>query len=195
VREAVAVARNDPSYGLQIVAYFIPKHGKTPSGKILKEYLKARLPEYMLPAHCLRLAAFPLTPNGKVDRKALPASAACECTTESGAAMPSSALETKVASIWRSLLKLDRIGVDDNFFDLGGHSLLAVQLEAHLKRDIDDNLKLIHIFQYPTIRSLTAYIEKCASPDVGMSATYQSKRLTLSKQRRSRINFKGQAGD
>ena len=91
----------------------------------LREYLKAMLPEYMVPAHFVALDALPLTPNGKLDRKALPAPDAN--TLQEGFVVPCSELEVQVAAIWADVLKLERVGMNDNFFELGGHSLLAVQ--------------------------------------------------------------------
>src|SRR6185437_10395013 len=122
VRSAFVDAQDDPTGGKRLVAYVVVDGEDSLALKELRERLAARLPDYMLPAAFVTLAALPLTPNGKVDRKALPA--------------PSNPLEESLAKIWMEVLKIERVGVNDNFFDIGGHSLLATQVVSRLSKDL-----------------------------------------------------------
>ncbi|WP_420231956.1 non-ribosomal peptide synthase/polyketide synthase [Pseudomonas sp. ABY48] len=134
IREAVVVPQQGPG-GLQLVAYLIVAHPEAVEPAALREALKAQLapllPDYMMPVHWLLLERFPLTPNGKLDRKALPLPDAEQLLRAYVA--PEGALEQGIADIWQDVLKLERVGRDDNFFELGGHSLLATQATARLQ--------------------------------------------------------------
>ena len=135
VARAVAMVREDRAGDARLVAYVVLAPGALLDEAALRAHLKGSLPEYMVPAHILALAAIPLTPNGKVDRKALPAPDAMR----GGAAAAShselaGATQRPLAGVWRELLGLARVGANDNFFDLGGHSLLAMQAIARMER-------------------------------------------------------------
>ncbi|MFL7963585.1 non-ribosomal peptide synthase/polyketide synthase [Pseudomonas kielensis] len=136
IREAVVVPQPGPG-GLQLVAYLVATDPETAEPTALREALKAQLapllPDYMMPAHWLLLERFPLTPNGKLDRKALPLPDAQQLLRAYVA--PQGALEQGIADIWQDVLKLERVGRDDNFFELGGHSLLATQATARLQME------------------------------------------------------------
>src|SRR5690606_12784988 len=132
VRQAVVLAREDTQGDKRLVAYVIPDGGGVDTGA-LKQHLAERLPDYMLPAAIVPMAAFPQTPNKKLDRNALPAPEQQQKAPLGERERPSSEHEPLIADLWRELLKLPAVGVDDNFFDLGGHSLLTVQLLGRLK--------------------------------------------------------------
>src|SRR5262249_34432151 len=132
VREAVALARKDDEGGERLVAYYT---GEEIGTEALRAHLTSRLPEYMVPSAYVRLEALPLTSNGKLDRKALPAPEGQDRVTR-GYESPVGETETRLARIWADLLKLERVGRHDNFFELGGHSLLVTMLLARVKREM-----------------------------------------------------------
>ena len=139
---------NDPQWGRRIRA-LVPE---------LRAGLRARLPEYMLPSAFVVLESFPVTPNGKVDRQALPA------PDTSGArdrayAPPRSALEEALAGIWQEVLGVERVGIHDSFFDLGGHSLLATQLVARI-RVLRVEVPVRQVFQTPTVAGLAEFVTR-----------------------------------
>jgi thioester reductase-like protein len=117
----------------------------------LRQYLQAKLPEYMVPSAFVFLKSLPLTPNGKVDRKALPAPTTQQAQRDSQLELPSTFEEKLIADLWREILSLDQIGIHDNFFDLGGHSLRAAELLFKLKKEFEIDLALIHLFLSPTV--------------------------------------------
>ena len=123
MREAVVLAREDQPGDKRLVAYVIPAHAALQIAALRSE-LAAALPDYMVPAAFVQLAAFPLTPNGKLDRNALPAPDAAAVPARTYEA-PQGEIEETLAAIWAEVLRLDRVGRQDNFFALGGHSLLA----------------------------------------------------------------------
>ncbi|HEU4459261.1 MAG TPA: MupA/Atu3671 family FMN-dependent luciferase-like monooxygenase [Methylibium sp.] len=172
VLETVVVAREDTPGDTRIVAYVTAAQGQSPKAAELREHLKVGLPDFMLPSHFVTLAALPQTPNGKIDRKALPAPEADRAAVAQEAAAyvaPTGDLEETIASIWRDVLKLDEVGTRSNFFDLGGHSLLAVQTHRRLKEALQRELSITDIFRFPTIAGLSAYLSQ-AGADEGAAA-------------------------
>lgn len=134
VAEVVVVARDDGRGSQRLVAYVVAKGAEPPGAGALRVHLRATLPDYMLPSAFVMLERLPRTPNGKVDRRALPAPEPARVREDASFRAPSSPTEQVVAEIWRELLELERVSVYDNFFDLGGHSLLAVEALARLER-------------------------------------------------------------
>src|SRR5262249_4303705 len=128
VREAVVNARADRAGGPGLVAYLVPCETGAISGAELRQYLQERLPEYMVPAHLIFLEALPLSPNGKIDRKALPAPDRRRPELGQAYRAPGTELERFLADLWRDILHLDRVGIHDQFFELGGDSLLGAAL-------------------------------------------------------------------
>jgi amino acid adenylation domain-containing protein len=127
--------------------------GGAPSSLELREHLRQRLPDFMVPSAFVALAALPLSPNGKVDRSALPAPALTR--TDSGAnAQPRNQVERTIAEIWREALQLETIGIHDNFFDLGGHSLLAVHVHGRIQEQLGREFPMLELFRHPTISTL-----------------------------------------
>ncbi|RKH54683.1 MupA/Atu3671 family FMN-dependent luciferase-like monooxygenase, partial [Corallococcus llansteffanensis] len=153
VREAVVVAREDVPGDVRLVAYVVARTGMTVEGNALREAVGRRLPEYMVPSVVVELQVLPLTPNGKVDRKALPAPTATRATRAAYVA-PEGQLEEQIAEVWRKVLRVEQVGVHDNFFDLGGHSLLMVQAHAQLKAVLGQDLPLLKLLEHPTISAL-----------------------------------------
>jgi len=152
VREAVVVAQKD-SGDKHLVAYLVPRNGNLRTEEV-REFLQTRLPEYMMPSVFMTLEALPLSPVGKVDRRALPAPSEIERKIEKGFVAPVDELELKLTRIWEQVLRVNPIGTDENFFELGGHSLLAVKLFAEIEKNFGKNLPLATLFQAPTVRQL-----------------------------------------
>ncbi|WHS58674.1 non-ribosomal peptide synthase/polyketide synthase [Pseudomonas sp. G2-4] len=160
IREAVVVPQQGPA-GTQLVAYLIATQPEAAEPAALRDALKSRLeallPDYMIPSHWLLLERFPLTPNGKLDRKALPQPDASQLLRAYVA--PQGALEQRIADIWQDVLKLERVGRDDNFFELGGHSLLATQATARLQMEQGAAVPLELLF---STASLAEYADQLA---------------------------------
>ncbi|MGA9380778.1 MAG: amino acid adenylation domain-containing protein, partial [Phormidium sp.] len=158
VQSSVVIARVDNSREKRLVAYLVSDSEVTPTTSELREYLKAKLPEYMIPSAFVFLLTLPLTPNGKIDRRALKAPS--ESDRSDCYISPRNSLELKLAQIWSRILKLDYVGIKDNFFALGGHSLLVPYLVAQIKEHFDRNLPLATLFQNPTIEQLAIVLQK-----------------------------------
>jgi amino acid adenylation domain-containing protein len=163
VREAAVVARHDPgTSSRRLVAYVVTRGGAVSAAE-LRSQVRERLPEYMVPSAFHFLEALPLTPSGKVNRRALPDLEAAE--EGGGCVPPRTPLEEKVAGIWRQVLGVERVGVHDSFFDLGGHSLLAVRLLTRIRRQLGRDLPLASLFASPTIAGLAALIDRQETPE------------------------------
>ena len=161
VREAVVIPREDTPGDVRLVAYVIAADvAAEPTARELKDYLRERLPEAMVPSHFIALEQFPLTPNKKIDRKALPApmSFVSKVVAGKSGSAPASDLEAKVLGVWQEVLQLPDIGIDDNFFDLGGHSLLAVKVHRRLNETLDRPLVITDLFRFPTVKALAEYL-------------------------------------
>jgi hypothetical protein len=161
IRDCVVVAQDDET-GKRIVAYLVwAPDEEEKSNTELRQYLKERLPEYMVPAVFVGLEQLPLTTSGKVDRKALPAPSITS-PAESYAG-PRSEIESLLVGIWSEVLKVSTIGIHDNFFELGGHSLLATQVISRLHEVLGLNLQVRQIFETPTIAELAARLSQLQS--------------------------------
>jgi amino acid adenylation domain-containing protein len=135
----------------------------------IREHLRERLPEYMVPASFTWLDALPLTANGKLDRRALPAPE-FEAVDPTQLREPRTATEREVAEVWVALLGLERIGVDEDFFELGGHSLLAAQLAARLRTRLQRPLSVRAVFEHSSVSALAAFLDGAQDPGVGTAA-------------------------
>jgi amino acid adenylation domain-containing protein/non-ribosomal peptide synthase protein (TIGR01720 family) len=155
VRDAVVVAREDAPGVKRLVAYWLPSGDDATLAGELRDFLKQRLPDYMLPSAFVKLNHFPLTPSGKVDRRALPAPDQDRPALESVYVGPRTEAEATLAGIWAQVLGVRQVGVRDNFFELGGDSILSIQVIARAARA---GLRLTprQFFQYPTIEGLAA---------------------------------------
>lgn len=159
VRQSVVLAREDTPGLIQLVAYLTT--GKPVSNAELKTHLAASLPDYMMPAHFVMLDTFPLTPNKKVDRKALPAPQHAAPQAAVAPTAPDAPVSQKIAAIWSRILGVPNIGARDNFFDLGGHSLLAVQAHREIRKELDvARLSITDIFRFPVLGALAKTIEE-----------------------------------
>ena len=169
VRDAVVIAREDTPGDVRLVAYVIPAEGDAAAwnaasaeeAKTLREWLRERLPDAMVPSHYVALDAFPQTPNKKIDRKALPAPVEARPAAASAGASdsaPGSDVEKSIIEIWREVLQVERVGTEDNFFDLGGHSLLAVKAHRRLTQVLPRKISITDLFRFPTVRALAEYV-------------------------------------
>ena len=159
IREVVVIAREDAPGDKHLVAYFVarqPNHNPSE----LREFVKEQLPDYMLPSLFVELDALPLTSNGKIDRKALPAPDRSQREPRQQYHPPQSQIERTVAMVWQDVLKVEQVGVHDNFFDLGGHSLLMAQAHHQLQTIFQQELPLIKLLEHPTISELAKYLSQ-----------------------------------
>ncbi|MBS1808497.1 MAG: amino acid adenylation domain-containing protein [Acidobacteria bacterium] len=154
VRECVVTAREDVPGDQRLVAYYLTEQNALSDSNALRQHLKQKLPDYMLPSAFVRLDAFPLSPNGKLDRRQLPAPEKVTQRYAEASIPPANEIESRLAAIWEQALRLQTIGVTDNFFDLGGHSLLAVRIFRAIEEKFGKKLPLATLFQFPTIRQL-----------------------------------------
>ena len=160
VRESVVLAREDSSGDKRLVAYLVLEPDSDVTPKSLRSHLRSRLPEYMLPSAFVRLEAFPLTPNGKIDRVALPAPDPANTLHEELSEDPPTRTQQRVIEILAALLGHEKIGLRDDFFLLGGHSLLAAQLIARVRETFRVELALRMVFDAPTVVALAEEIER-----------------------------------
>lgn len=176
VRESVIVVRDDAPTNSKsdgepeikaseqdrerrLIAYVVPANDK-PAARELKSFLAHWLPDYMVPAIFVWLDELPVLPNGKIARRALPPPAELNARDGATATQPRTEVEVLIGQIWQKILRLDGVGVDDNFFDLGGHSLLAAQVAAKMRAVFDKPVALRDLFEAPTIAGLAARMEK-----------------------------------
>jgi amino acid adenylation domain-containing protein len=160
VKQAVVQVKVHGDGDVRLVGYVVPHAAGGLDAAGLQALLGARLPPYMVPRQIALLPSFPLTPNGKIDRKALPDH---ESPASGDAAAPvreMSGLEATLVGLWRELLRVERVGPDDNFFDLGGHSMLAARLVARLRERLGAQVPMRTVFESPTVAALAAAIGK-----------------------------------
>jgi acyl-coenzyme A synthetase/AMP-(fatty) acid ligase len=188
VRETVVVAREDTPGNHVIVAYVVPAGSLDID--VLREALRETLPEYMVPSTFVSLDALPLSPNGKINRLALPAPQALAKKSKKPFVPPQNELEETLADLWKEALGIESVGVDDNFFDIGGHSLLVVRLHRTIAGVVDSPVTLTDLYRFPTIRSLCEHL---ASGGAGADARIdqsvdraRKRRETMQARRRRR---------
>ncbi|MDQ7758657.1 amino acid adenylation domain-containing protein [Xanthomonas sontii] len=165
VRDAIVDARNDVHGQKRLVAYASAQQGKTLTAAALRGELAQALPDYMLPSSYVVMERFPLTPNGKIDRKALPAPEAAD-QAASEYLPPQGDIEQVVANIWQQLLGLARVGRNDHFFELGGHSLLAAQVISRLRQMLSVEVQLREIFARPILSDFATAVETARSASI-----------------------------
>jgi amino acid adenylation domain-containing protein len=170
VRETVVVAREDRPSEKRLVAYVVSRKEQTCTTSELRHFLKQKLPEHMVPSAFVLLDILPLTPNGKVDRKALPAPDQSRPEMEEGYVLPRTPVEELLTGIWAEVLKLEKIGIHNNFFDLGGHSLLATQVVSRIRESLQVELPLRVLFEKPTVIGLAEQIEETRRKAQGAQA-------------------------
>jgi aspartate racemase len=184
VRQACVKVQTDAAGNKRLAAYYVSDPERSTSVQELKAFLAVKLPAYMLPTSFLFMNAFPLTPNGKVDRGALPAfSEAKESPSQHGKGTD---LEEKLAGLWKEVLGTQRIGLDENFFDLGGDSLLIVAVHSQLQKILQREIQVTDLFEYVTVRSLARHLGESAHKIQTFTAAQEQakkQREALSKKR------------
>lgn len=193
VQEVVAIVREDEPGDKRLVAYIVPSPEQTLVVRDLRCFLKEQLPDYMVPSAFMLLDTLPLLPNGKVDRRALPAPDSLRPTLVPAYEAPRSEVERAIAAVWQTLLHLEKVGVNDNFFDLGGHSLLMVQVNSKLREIFDQDLSIIEMFQNPTIKSLAQYISQMPEDHLSFGSMRDrvQKQIQAINQRKKRLGIRG----
>ncbi|HET6233025.1 MAG TPA: amino acid adenylation domain-containing protein, partial [Longimicrobiaceae bacterium] len=166
IESAAVIAREDVPGDRRLAAYLVAEAGReVPPVADLRAYLKAHVPEYMVPSAFVTLDALPLSPNGKVDRRALPVP---EAASGAEYVAPSTATERELAALWADLLHAGRVGAHDNFFELGGHSLVATQLVNRLRDALGVELPLRTVFEAPTVAEMAARIDTAKADAVAV---------------------------
>ncbi|HEX6289409.1 MAG TPA: amino acid adenylation domain-containing protein [Herpetosiphonaceae bacterium] len=166
VHDAIVLAREDAPGEKRLVAYVVEQRtGAMPKGHpargeglppAFRAHLKDQLPDYMIPSAFVVLDALPLLPNGKIDRRALPAPEELRPSGAAPHAAPRTELEQTIAAVWQAVLHVEQIGAHDNFFDLGGHSLRMLQVQGKLRAALNREISMVDLFRYPTVSALAA---------------------------------------
>jgi acyl carrier protein len=154
--DACVTIDNHDGDELKLVSYFVAKPGCDTNVETLLEWLRTRLPVYMVPSTIVKIDRIPLTLNGKLDRDALPSPGRRSSAVLNEAAPAS--IEQKVLDIWKKLLQTELIGINDNFFDVGGHSLLLARLRTMLAEELGCKLSIIEMFNFPTVSSMAKLV-------------------------------------
>jgi acyl carrier protein len=188
VEVCVVMAREDVPGDKRLVAYIVPDTSmRAPTVSELRDFLRNRLPDYMIPSNIVVLEALPLTPNGKIDRRALPTPDGARPTLEAPFVAPRNDLERSIASVWQEVLKVSKVGIHDNFFDLGGHSMSLVQIHGKLRARLKRELSVVEMFRYPTVNALAKHLAQPAQPVSSTQADELNEKLTAGKKRMQKI--------
>jgi amino acid adenylation domain-containing protein len=158
VQHAAVIVENDKD-SKRLVAYVVPRAEQAVNAIDLKRHVRQKLPEAMVPAIVVEMKELPLTPSGKLDRKRLPKTDVTPRVVASVVA-PRTEIERCIAEVWQEFLQVEKVGVEDNFFDLGGHSLMIMRIHARLAARFSDQLEIVDFFTYPTIAALAKYLER-----------------------------------
>jgi len=165
VQSSCVIVREDNLGDKRLVAYVVLQPEINLTINEIRQFLRAKLPDYMVPTAFVLLDTFPLTPNGKIDRRALPVP---DLQSQGEYIAPRNPIEEKMARIWAEVLKLERVSIEDNFFELGGHSLLATQVISRCQEAFEIALPLRYLFESPTIAQLSAVILKELQTGLGL---------------------------
>jgi amino acid adenylation domain-containing protein/non-ribosomal peptide synthase protein (TIGR01720 family) len=159
IKDSIVVLNETTKGAQRLIAYFVAQDGTAPASVELQNFLKTKLPDYMVPPLFVLLEEMPLTPNGKVDRKALPAPDGAQAEVAAHYVAPQTPLQEVLVELWADVLGVERIGIHDNFFELGGHSLLGTQVISRLREIFGMELWLRHLFEQPTVAGLALKLE------------------------------------
>jgi acyl-coenzyme A synthetase/AMP-(fatty) acid ligase len=181
--ECAVVLREDVPGDQRLVGYVA---GPVEEARVL-ESLRASLPEFMVPSRIVSLPELPLTPNRKIDRRALPRPEAGEAVRTTEYVAPTSDIERTIASLWEELLGRTKIGTEDNFFDVGGHSLLVVRMHRRLREIVPQPVTLTDLYRFPTIRSLTDFLTRSDRDGASSGAERAERRREMRRRRASNV--------
>lgn len=187
VNDAVVMAREDTPGALALVAYVTTSLDPAAAATELRSFLQQHLPDYMVPVTYVSLESFPLSPSGKVDRRALPVPDAAHPELESSYAAPAGEVESTIAEAWQQTLGLPRVGVHDNFFDLGGHSLHLIRVHGRLKEALGRDIPMVDLFTFPTVSALAGHLASGTTAADSASGEQDAERIEAGKSRRARL--------
>ncbi|MBZ4414793.1 amino acid adenylation domain-containing protein [Myxococcus sp. XM-1-1-1] len=179
-REVLVLARPGPSRDMELVAWLVCSEKVEP--RELRAFLEQRLPRFMVPGHFVFLDAFPLTPNGKIDKKALAAPVAAASRSAMPPVAPRSELERALHELWGHALRGAHFGIDDNFFDVGGSSLHLTQIHMSLQRRLGRKMPMTELYRFPTIRALAEYLDRGPEKQAEPSNDERAERLRKQEQ-------------
>jgi hypothetical protein len=169
VKECVVVMTGEIASDQRLVGYVTTKGDSPPGASDLQLFLRRHLPDFMVPSTFVFLSNLPISANGKLDRRALPAAAKSRAAVVEELVVPRSEAERKIAEVWRKILGVKEVGIHDNFFELGGNSLHLIPMQGHLERLFGKTVPLLLLFEYPTIRllaeKLTNQAENGSTPE------------------------------
>jgi amino acid adenylation domain-containing protein len=188
---AVVLAREDVPGEKSLVGYVVPARQPAPTVAGLRAFLRETLPEYMVPWAFVELAGLPVTANGKLDREALPAPREVRAA-ETVYVAPRNDLERAIGAVWREVLQLDRIGVQESFFEAGGSSLLVARLQSRLRQAIGREVPVVELFRHPTIESLARSLEGEAPPPAEKAEAARARTDTRRESMRQLQQARGQ---
>lgn len=184
LKDAAVVARDCKANGKRLVAYFVPRTKPAPRPQQLIFVLKRSLPAYMMPAAFVEMEALPLTPGGKVDRRALPEPAGTRPDLAQEYVAASTPLQEQLVGIWSEVLGVTPIGIHDNFFDLGGHSLLAMQMTSRIRDCLHVEAPIATLFSCPTVAGLAGHFADAAQPLMSLAPSKKARQLPVSAAQR-----------
>jgi len=164
IKNNVVIVREDTPGDKKLVSYIIKKEEQKIDVAELRQFLKTKIPDYMIPSSFIFIEQFPLTPNGKIDRKALPSPIEAAPQLDKVYLEPQTEMEKKLAKIWSDVLKIQRIGIDENFFEIGGHSMIAVTLMVKIEKELGKRLPLAILFDHSNIHDMAQLLEKEIKP-------------------------------
>jgi amino acid adenylation domain-containing protein len=188
IREAAVVARD--VFGAKGLVAYLVADAPYPEVSAVRDRIKKKLPDYMVPNAFVFLERMPLTASGKIDRKALPAPEKQAREGSGQYVAPQSAVELTIADVWQRLFGTDRVSIEENFFDLGGHSLLMIQLHSRLKKALNKEFSIVALFEHPTIRSLARHL---SDGDTDGHANGDNRHERAQKQKQSRDQSRSKA--
>ena len=174
IKQSVVIVREDVPGDKRLVAYAVVEQNKILNQEEIRSFLQGKLPGYMIPSAFVTLPQMPLTPNGKINRKALPKPEGNLHADSDSYVVPQNQVEAKIVQIWQKVLQLDRVGIYDNFFDLGGHSLLVPQVWNKLTAIFDTKISMVDMFAYPTIHTLARHITNNTKEEFRIDRAKQS---------------------
>jgi acyl carrier protein len=185
VQEAVVIDGQNSEGKKYLCAYFVS--GKTIGASELRDMLAASLPGYMIPSHFIRVERIPLTSIGKIDRRAL-ARHDIDNKTKKEYAAPQNEIEKNIARIWAEVHKLEKVDIDENFFDLGGDSLDIIRINTKIKKAFNEEDTVIQLLRYPTVRSFAGYLNRGKNEKVSNNGVIRT--VPLDKIRKARLQQK-----
>ena len=183
VRRSLVVAREQRPGEKRLIAYVVAREGESLAVEDLRGFLKKKLPEYMSPSAFVMLDAFPLSPNGKVNRKALPNPDGARPKIMAAFVAPHTEIERGLTEAWREVLGVERVGVNDNFFDLGGDSLRLMQLQQKLEERMRRGLPLMTLFKYPTVSALARHLGDDGKTEEPPPGRAQKQRMMIERRK------------